>query len=65
MERIYRVDTENQISLAQSQLAVSEEVGADQTVHLLRSFSERVDYTRFDEILERVPDIAPISGDEL
>jgi hypothetical protein len=51
--------------LAQSQLAASEEVGADQTVHLLRSFSERVDYTRFDEILERVPDIAPISGDEL
>lgn len=26
---------------------------------------ERADYTRFDEILARVPDIDPIPGDEL
>ena len=31
----------------------------------LRRFADQVDYARFDEILARVPDVKPRSGDEL
>lgn len=66
MEEIRRLAAENQVSLDQWLLAaILEKVGVERTVRLLRRFSERADYTRFDEILARVPDIDPIPGDEL
>lgn len=65
MEEIRRLAAENQVSLDQWLLAaILEKVGFERTVRLLRRFSERA-YTRFDEILARVPDIDPIPGDEL
>lgn len=65
MEEVCRLATENQVSLEQSPLAAIAEVGAEQTVRMLRYFSGRANYSRFDEILARVPDTEPILGDAL
>lgn len=66
MEEARRLATENQISLDQWLLAaIAEKAEAERTVSLLRHFAERANYAHFDKVLERVPDVEPIPGDEL
>ncbi len=66
MAEIHRLAMENQISLDQWLLAaIAEKVKAERTVRLLRRFADQADYAHFDQILARVPDVEPISGDEL
>ncbi len=40
-------------------------IEAEKGVRLLRSYAEKANYNRFDEILESVPDTEPVAGDEL
>ena len=64
-EEICRLAAENQVALEQSPLAAIAEVGSEQAVRMLRCFSGRANYSRFDEILAIVPDTEPLLGDAL
>ncbi len=66
LKEIQRLAEENQVSIEQWLLsAVTDKIEAQKVVRLLQSYAEKADYNRFDEILESVPDIEPIAGDEL
>lgn len=66
LEEVRRLAAQNQVTLDQWLLtAISEKVGAERTIQLLRHYAERADVAQFDRILSRVPDVEPISGDDL
>jgi hypothetical protein len=46
-------------------LALAAQVSAWRTRESIKSRASRVDWKRVDEILDRVPNVAPIPGDEL
>jgi len=63
---IQRLAEENQVSLDRWLLsAITEKIEAQRTVHLLETYAKQADYSRFDQILDRVPNAEPIPGDEL
>ena len=63
---IQRLAEENQVSLDRWLLsAITEKIEAQRTVHLLETYAKKADYSRFDQILDRVPNAEPIPGDEL
>ncbi|MEO0459089.1 MAG: hypothetical protein AAF152_21265 [Cyanobacteria bacterium P01_A01_bin.114] len=40
-------------------------IEVEKTRYLLQSYAQKADYVRFDTILDRVPDVLPVEGDEL
>jgi hypothetical protein len=65
LAEVRRLAADNQLSLDEWLLmAIAEKVGAERTSQLLRRYAENANYSRFDEILARVPDAQPLAGDE-
>jgi hypothetical protein len=66
MAEVRRLAEENQTPIDQwLRVAIAERVEAERGLRLLKSYAEKSDYDRFDQILARVPDVKPIGGDEL
>lgn len=61
-----KLAAENQIPLAQWLMsAINAKIEAEKARTLLASYAQNADYTQFDAILSRVPEVPPIEGDEL
>jgi hypothetical protein len=57
---------ENNASLNELLLtAIAERVGIERTQRLFRKFSQHADANAFKKILDRVPNVPPVTGDEL
>lgn len=44
---------------------ISQKLDQEKTIQMFARYAEKADFDRFDQILARVPDVAPIPGDEL
>ena len=66
LHEIQRLAEEKQMSLDRWLLsAITEKIEAQRTVHLLETYAKKADYSRFDQILDRIPNTEPLPGDEL
>lgn len=66
LTEIQRLAEEKQVSLDRWLLsAITEKIEAQKRVHLLETYAKQADYSHFDQILDRVPNAEPITGDEL
>ncbi|MDJ1169863.1 CopG family transcriptional regulator [Roseofilum sp. BLCC_M154] len=66
LKEIKRLAEENQVSMDRWLLsAITEKIEAQRTVHLLESYAKQADYSRFDKILDKIPNAEPLPGDEL
>jgi hypothetical protein len=56
----------NQISLEDwVSGAIAQRLEWEKTQQVFQSYREKADFEQFDRIMERVPDVAPLPGDEL
>jgi hypothetical protein len=56
----------NQISLEDwVSGAIAQRLEWEKTQRVFQSYREKADFEQFDRIMERVPDVAPLPGDEL
>ncbi len=61
-----KLAAEDQMPLSQWMMsAISAKIQAEKTRQLLKNYAQNADYAKFDAILARVPDVPPITGDEL
>lgn len=66
LKEIKHLAEENQVSLDRWLLsAITEKIEAHRTVHLLERYAKQADYSRFDQILDKIPNAEPLPGDEL
>lgn len=66
LEEAQKLASENQIPLTQWLIsAISAKISVDKTRQVLHSYADNVDYAKFDELLARVPDVKPVTGDEI
>jgi hypothetical protein len=66
MAEVRRLAEENHTPIDQwLRGAIAEKIEAERSLRLLKSYAGKANYDRFDQILERVPDVDPIVGDEL
>jgi hypothetical protein len=56
----------NQISLEDwVSGAIAQRLEWEKTQQVFQSYREKADFEQFDRMMERVPDVAPLPGDEL
>jgi hypothetical protein len=66
LEEAQRLASEGRMSLDQWFLsAISQRLEADKSLTILKQYASKADDVRFREILARVPDVAPMPGDEI
>jgi hypothetical protein len=46
-------------------LTIAQRLEWEKTQRVFQSYREKADFEQFDRIMERVPDVAPLPGDEL
>jgi hypothetical protein len=46
-------------------LTIAQRLEWEKTQQVFQSYREKADFEQFDRIMERVPDVAPLPGDEL
>jgi hypothetical protein len=66
LEEIRAVAKANQLSVEEWFLGtIAQKLEAEKRLRLFQEYSQKADFERFDQILNRVPDEEPVSGDEL
>ena len=66
LEEIQQVAQANQLSIDQWFLnAIAHKLEAEKTQRIFQGYAQNADFDRFDQILAKVPDVEPMSGDEL
>jgi hypothetical protein len=66
LEAARSIAAENQVSLEEwVSGAIAQRVEWEKTQQVFRRYGEKADFETFDRVMARVPDVAPLSGDEL
>jgi hypothetical protein len=66
LEAARSIAAANQVSLEEwISDAITQRLEWEKTQQAFQQYREKADFEQFDRIMERVPDIAPLPGDEL
>jgi hypothetical protein len=66
LEAARSIAAENQVSLEEwVSGAIAQRVEWEKTQQVFRRYGEKADFETFDRVMARVPDVAPLPGDEL
>jgi hypothetical protein len=66
LEAARSIAAANQVSLEEwISGAIAQRLEWEKTQQVFQQYREKADFEQFDLIMERVPDIAPLPGDEL
>jgi hypothetical protein len=66
LEEIQQMAQANQLSLEEWFLsAIAQRLALEKTQQQFQHYARPADFARFDQMMARVPDVAPLPGDEL
>jgi hypothetical protein len=66
LEAARSIAAENQVSLEDwVSGAIAQRLEWEKTQQVFRGYGEKADFEVFDRVMARVPDVAPLPGDEL
>ena len=66
LEEAQELASKDQIPLKQWLIsAINAKIAVEKTRQLLQSHAQNADYAKFDTLLEKVPDVPPIEGDDI